>query len=300
MLFCGAGSWCCCFDNLGMSCDKTECCARAFALDGGLGTVVRQLDNTGGSTIGSNSSDSDWDLGFQSEEGSQRGGSIWDWQDMRSLIPVIMAGLAGSLLLATVVALALTCTQNRRLRRQVETLQLLSAKSSSFSSVRSARPSVSSQQQSPPPPLASPYPPANEESLMISSSSDVLPIQHQQQSASLRTPSSSSSTFHHHGTMHHYPQSLTTPVSPNPGFGGGSGPTTAGYGFPMSMPMPMPSGSKPSLPSGGGGAVLHYLNDSDSPDRELRPGRNDRIMRGPGNAASAGVISELPTEKDYR
>ncbi|KAK4194108.1 hypothetical protein QBC40DRAFT_188941 [Triangularia verruculosa] len=157
MLHCGNGAWCCCYDNLGMVCDKTECCARNFTLSRGLGTVTRQFDNTGGSiSISDNNGASLRNTVEDSMPGLPANMPPW----MR-LVPIIAAGLLGSLLLASIVALGFSCTQNRRLRRQVESLQnlnttLTTEKLWSFSLSRSsppssARPSVSA--PSVPPPL---------------------------------------------------------------------------------------------------------------------------------------------------
>ncbi|KAK0741811.1 hypothetical protein B0T21DRAFT_360160 [Apiosordaria backusii] len=157
MLHCGSGAWCCCYDNLGMVCDKTECCARNFTLSRGLGTVTRQFDNTGGSvSISDNNAAS-----LQNTADNSMPGLPVNMPPWMRLVPIIAAGLLGSLLLASIVALGFSCTQNRRLRRQVESLQnlnmtLTTEKLRRFSISRSspsssARPSVSA--PSIPPPL---------------------------------------------------------------------------------------------------------------------------------------------------
>jgi type II secretory pathway pseudopilin PulG len=133
MMFCGDSSWCCCFDNFGKSCDTTQCCTRNFTLTRGIGTVVRQFDDTGSS----NTIDDD------NPRGGPNGNGSFDWRG-RGLIPVVVAAVVGSLLLATVVAFGFTWSQNRRLKRQVENLQEISTKTLSFSTT-SARPSVSVQ-----------------------------------------------------------------------------------------------------------------------------------------------------------
>ncbi|KAK3320602.1 hypothetical protein B0T19DRAFT_477845 [Cercophora scortea] len=168
MLYCGASQWCCCFDNFGKTCDPTECCAqRNFTLSRGLGTVTNQFDNAAtpsspSTTITTtanpsctspsfrgNNNDNDWD---------GRGGG------MRMIPMILVAGLLGSFLLAAIVAFGFSCSQNRRLRRQVETLQALNAtgrlsgvKSSAPSSLRS-RGSSSSRSRPGPLALAGYYP----------------------------------------------------------------------------------------------------------------------------------------------
>lgn len=149
MLHCGSGAWCCCYDNLGMACNQEQCCARNFTLSRGLGTVTRQFDNNGDSvSISSNGGANPENTGDNPMPGLPANMPPW----MR-LVPVIAAGLLASLLLASIVALGFSCTQNRRLRRQVESLQnlntsLTTEKLRSYSISRSsptssARPSVS-------------------------------------------------------------------------------------------------------------------------------------------------------------
>jgi hypothetical protein len=149
MQFCGNGSWCCCYNSFGKSCDRNDCCSRNFTLARGLGTVVRQFDNADTSPSGSNNNNNG-NEGNQACQSGFRGGpgggncNGWNGDWRMRLIPVIVAGLTGSLLLAMTVAFGFSCTQNRRLKRQVETLEGLNANLKSFSTI-SARPSVSAQ-----------------------------------------------------------------------------------------------------------------------------------------------------------
>ncbi|KAK4204755.1 hypothetical protein QBC40DRAFT_163950 [Triangularia verruculosa] len=157
MLHCGSGAWCCCYDNLGMVCDKTECCSRNFTLSRGLGIVTRQFNNAGGS----NNLVENTGASLQNPADDSMPGLPANMPPWMRLVPVIAAGLLASLLLASIVALGFSCTQNRRLRRQVESLQnlnttLTTEKLRSFSLSQSspsssARPSVSA--PSVPPPL---------------------------------------------------------------------------------------------------------------------------------------------------
>ncbi|KAK4212224.1 hypothetical protein QBC37DRAFT_466085, partial [Rhypophila decipiens] len=132
MLFCGDAKWCCCFDNLGKTCDKTECCSRNFTLTQGLGTVVQQFSNA---MIGpgANEDENENDTSCRSRAGGDCEGGDGRERGMR-MIPFVVAGVLGSLLLATVVAFGFSCTQNRRLRRQVESLQNMAANSNQKSS----------------------------------------------------------------------------------------------------------------------------------------------------------------------
>ncbi|KAK0670014.1 hypothetical protein QBC41DRAFT_318629 [Cercophora samala] len=181
MLHCGNGAWCCCYDNLGMVCDKTECCARNFTLSRGLGTVTRQFDNSDGSVSISNNGASLPDTVDNPMPGLPANMPPW----MR-LVPVIAAGLLASLLLASIVALGFSCTQNRRLRRQVQSLQdinttLTTEKLRSYSISRSSptsstRPSVSA--PSVPPPIITTTAAVSDDSVSAeakTSSEDYLP-----------------------------------------------------------------------------------------------------------------------------
>ncbi|KAK3986600.1 hypothetical protein QBC44DRAFT_352276 [Cladorrhinum sp. PSN332] len=168
MLFCGGGAWCCCYDSLGMACDKTACCERNFTLSRGLGTVIRQFDNSESANLTPNTNQPLPPSGGSSisaDSEMMMSGPPW----MR-IIPMIVSGLLGSTLLATIVALGFSCSQNRRLRRQVETLQSLNTNLStqkfrSFSSSSSSSSSASSSSRSrpstsvPPPVSLPPLPP---------------------------------------------------------------------------------------------------------------------------------------------
>jgi len=207
--FCGDGRWCCCFDNLGMSCNKVECCARTFTLSRGVGMVLRQFDNM------DRPIDDGRELNDSDSQPETQGPDEDDgWQGMvrgMRLIPIVVSGLLGSLLLATIVALCFSCTQNRRLRRQVDTLQGLNAnhvKSYSTPTILSARPSTSV-------PRLNIYP---QEEGRISSSDAAY--------HTLRTP-----------TVYH-PQPATQPVTPAS--------ATVGPGFGFSAPTP--TSRRPSLP----------------------------------------------------
>ncbi|KAK4189812.1 hypothetical protein QBC35DRAFT_472277 [Podospora australis] len=164
MQFCGNGAWCCCFDNLGMACDQKECCARNFTLSRGLGTVTRQFDNTGITNL-LNGGSIQPNTNTDTTSSLMPGGTSTNMPPWMRLIPIIVSGLLGSLFLATIVALGFSCTQNRRLKRQVETLQnnlnvnlgitqkLRSyslSRASAVSPLSSARPSASAP---PPPPI---------------------------------------------------------------------------------------------------------------------------------------------------
>ncbi|KAK4179488.1 hypothetical protein QBC36DRAFT_362679 [Triangularia setosa] len=198
MLHCGSGAWCCCFDNLGMVCDKTECCTRNFTLSRGLGTVIRQFDNAGSSiSIADGNAASLRNAADSSMPGLPANMPPW----MR-LIPIIAAGLLGSLLLAGIVALGFSCTQNKRLRRQVESLQsinttLTTEKLRSFSLSRSspstsARPSVSA--PSAPPPLITTTAVGNDSTVssdMKISNDDYLPSTSARSPLTATTPSRS-------------------------------------------------------------------------------------------------------------
>lgn len=270
MLFCGDTRWCCCFDNLGKTCDKTECCLRNFTLTRGLGTVMRQFDNAmpTPSTVDGNS-----DMTCHSGTGDDCSGRDGRDRGMR-LIPFVAAGVLGSLLLATIVALGFSYTQNRRLRRQVDTLQNLNAnlKSSSFSSSTStsARPSVHSIQ-----PLVSFTSPSYQQDDPTTSSPDSY---HARGPSSLNTMRNTANSIynHHHmgpGTIAPHEQAPVTPLS--------SGPPPPGYGFPPVSHPPVPlqlSGRRPSLPE-----MMYAM--------PLPPYQQPVQMRS---------ISELPTEKDQR
>ncbi|KAM7219787.1 hypothetical protein V8F06_004821 [Rhypophila decipiens] len=286
MLFCGDAKWCCCFDNLGKTCDKTACCSRNFTLTQGLGTVVQQFNNA---MIGpgGNENENESDTSCRSRaEGDCEGGDGRE-RGMR-MIPFVVAGILGSLLLATVVAFGFSCTQNRRLRRQVESLQNMAAnhKSSSFSSSSSSsttisgRPSVHSIQ-----PLVSFRSPSYQRDEPITPSPDSY-----RPGSGTGSGGSNSSTMHttsnpvYNNQQYH---SLGTagisphdqlPVTPS---SAGPPPPPSGYGFPTPAHPPMPpqlSGRRPSLPD------MQYNAPPLTPQQPV----------------PMQVISELPTEKDQR
>lgn len=265
MLFCGEVRWCCCFDNLGKTCDKTECCSRNFTLAQGLGTVVRQFDNA---MLTPSAADGNNDMDCHSRGGGDCGG--WDGRDrtMR-MIPFVVAGVLGSLLLATIVAFGFSCTQNRRLQRQVDTLQNINAnlKLSSFNSSvnTSARPSVHSIQ-----PLVAFNNPSYQQEDPTTPSPDSYHPGSRTMANSLynghrRQPLGAAGLSPHE-------QPPITPLS--------SGPPPPGYGFPPTHP-PIPpqlSGRRPSLPE------LQYSIPPPTPQQPRH----------------VQVISELPAEKDQR
>ncbi|KAK0707130.1 hypothetical protein B0T26DRAFT_680693 [Lasiosphaeria miniovina] len=297
MLFCGSGQWCCCFDNLGAVCNQTECCSRNFTLGTrGLGTVVRQLDNTGsaslssgppgssGSSGGSGGSGGSGNAGDDCQPGrgnncSSSNGN--DWRGMRLITIVLVGGLLGSLLLGAIAATCWQCTQNRRLRRQVQTLENnntsgnLAAKrkasysgssASHHSSILSSRsrPSMSVQR------LTTYLPPPPHDDSALSPSPDTYD---HGGGGGLATPTMASNVaYHQHLMMMH--QQQQAPQTP----GGGAPP---GYGFPGVAVMQMPGqGRRPSWP------------------RNARH-TDGRDLFDP-NYSVGVAISELPTEKDQR
>ncbi|KAK3683419.1 hypothetical protein B0T22DRAFT_538517 [Podospora appendiculata] len=299
MLYCGASQWCCCYDNFGKACDPTECCAHNnFTLARGLGTVTNQFDNnatpspsptsttttspscTSGFNRGGNNNDNDWD-------GRGGGGG------MRMIPMILVAGLLGSFLLAAIVAFAFSCSQNRRLRRRVETLQALSANLKSAAGSSSLRSSSRSGSSSRPGPLALAgyYP---DETGMGRGSVSPAPVPQQQQEGVMSWQVGRTGEGYLHqqqgmgmgmgmvvNTLPLYGQPPETPLSLTPG-------GSAGYsGFPM-LGGGGGAGRRPSLPRNGIGIAG---------DGHGNGGGSGGGMHHTGGNDVTG-ISELPAEKE--
>ncbi|KAK4457781.1 hypothetical protein QBC42DRAFT_316995 [Cladorrhinum samala] len=122
MQYCGSGSWCCCFESLGMSCDKAACCERNFTLASGegLGRVVRQFgdadvqDTVWGQNVGG---------GGNGSAAADAGAGTAEPPTWRRLLPVAVSGFLGLTAVGMSVALGFSCRDNRRLKRQVERLE---------------------------------------------------------------------------------------------------------------------------------------------------------------------------------
>jgi len=268
MLFCGEARWCCCFDNFGKACDKTECCSRNFTLSQGLGTVINQFDNTMASVSIGNNNENDNNTNCRSR-GGDGDCNGWDGRErgMR-MIPMIIAGVLGSLFLATIVAFGFSCTQNRRLRRQVETLQNINANLKTYSPT-SARPSVHSIQ---------PLVPFNYPSYSQDETTPSPDSYHQPPSTGNTIRTTSNSVYHPHSNHHYHEPPTPSSIGPAPG-----------YGFPPPHP-PMPpqlSGRRPSLPR-------------NAPDESMDVYYPQMQPPPPQQLSGMGIISELPTEKDQR
>ncbi|KAL1902992.1 hypothetical protein Sste5346_000904 [Sporothrix stenoceras] len=122
VLSCGGSAWCCCFDSFGKSCNKTDCCAQKnFTLARGMGAVVRQFTSLPTSSNSSSPSPSPSSSGWTRGDGNGGGGGRFDRN--QRLVTVIVAGVLGALLLASLVAFAFSCSRARQLRRQVDRLQ---------------------------------------------------------------------------------------------------------------------------------------------------------------------------------
>lgn len=290
MLFCGSGQWCCCFDNLGAVCNQTECCSRNFTLGSrGLGTVVRQLDNTGSASLSSGPpgpSGSSGNAGDDCQPGrgnncSSSNGN--DWRGMRLITIVLVGGLLGSLLLGAIAATCWQCTQNRRLRRQVQTLENNNITSGNLAAKRKAsysgssashhssilssrsRPSMSVQR------LTTYFPPPPHDDSALSPSPDTYD---HNGGGGLTTPTMASNVAYHQHLMMMHQQQQQAPQTP----GGGAPP---GYGFAGAAVMQMPGqGRRPSWP--------RNARHTDSRD-----------LFDP-NYSVGVAISELPAGKDQR
>ncbi|KAK4166266.1 hypothetical protein QBC43DRAFT_287165 [Cladorrhinum sp. PSN259] len=282
MLFCGSGAWCCCYDSLGMACDKTACCERNFTLLRGLGTVLRQFDNSDpGITLG---------LSNQATPGSPSstggGSEMMSGPPWMRIIPMIVSGLLGSILLATIVALGFSCSQNKRLRRQVETLQSLnmnlstqklrSFSGSSASSASSSRSRPSTSVTVPVPPLPRPIITTGDSSHQ---GAGYFPSEEplSGENGIVRTPRTPvTAAYHHHLSM------VNQAVGNSGRMGGvpeGTIPWNQGYGIPSPG-----EGRRPSLPIRGGGmngaryTVGYYLD----------PGPTEMGQGGHGMPVSPG------------
>ncbi len=121
MLFCGSSSWCCCFNSFGKRCDTSDCCSRNFTLARGLGQVVRQFDDSPGGDPSASAA------GPAASSLRNPGGGAFTSR----MIIAIISSVLGTLLLATSVAFLFSLLNNRKLRRQLNSLEAIHTRTQS-------------------------------------------------------------------------------------------------------------------------------------------------------------------------